>query len=215
MPLKKYANPQEENWGGPVGDAYAKTYLLSPKQLDSKWVKAQTGVPKSEMNTICFLPVPADASILEVGCNVGNQMALLKQQGWPNVSGVELNKSAVARAVARGLDVVQGNAGDLEQPDESVDLVYTCWVLGHLAPPHNLGSAMDEMYRVSRKWISCCEPFIGGKKIEVLRPGYLWRGDYCSSFLRRFSNLKIVNRYNYKNPRVTGWSMETCLLEKV
>lgn len=212
--MTDFANPQEEIWAGPKGDAYVETYQLSPKQLDKKWVKAQTGVEKSEMNTLCFLPVPKDAKILEVGCNVGNQMALLNQQGWRNICGVELNKSAVVKARERGLTVVQGNALDLEQPDDSIDLVYTCWVLGHIAPPKNLADATDEIYRVSRKWISGCEPFFTGRKILNLRPDYLWRGDYCAYYLRRFPSLRLVNRYNYKNPRVPGWSTEMFLLEK-
>lgn len=212
--MTEFANPQEEIWGGPKGDRYAKTYLLTPEQLDRKWIKAQTGVAKSNMNTLHLLPVPRDAKILEVGCNVGNQLVMLKEQGWKNVTGVELNRSAVAAARARGLNVKQGNALGLRHGAGMYDLVYTCWVLGHIAPKKNLERAMDEIYRVSRRWISGCEPFDAIRKFSVVRAGYLWKGDFCGHYLRRFPGIRVVNRQVYQNPRVPKQATEMFLLEK-
>jgi len=206
-------NPQESKWGGPKGDKYADTYQLTPKQVDAKWIKVISGVAKSEMNLKHIgRSVPKDAKILEVGCNVGNMMVMLKAQGWENVRGVELNSHAVEVGKKRGLDIRQGNARELPFEDGEFDLVYTCWVITHIHPDR-LPAALDEIHRVSKRWISGCEPYAPGKRAIERTKDYLWSADFCGKYQKRHP-LTVCNRkvYDVKVPR--RWPIEMFLLEK-
>ena len=76
--------------------------------------------------------LPADASILDVGCSTGTLIALLGQVGFVEVVGVDPLASAVrvARDV-RGLDVHQGWIGSLED-FEVADGIILSHVLEHV-----------------------------------------------------------------------------------
>jgi homoserine O-acetyltransferase len=54
--------------------------------------------------------IPAEASVLDVGCGPGGLLARLQRRGNPRLVGLELDEQAVLAAVRRGLDVVQGDA---------------------------------------------------------------------------------------------------------
>jgi len=206
-------NPQEAKWGGPKGNKYADTYALTPKQLDRKWVKVISGVPKTTMNLTHFgKVVPKDAKILEVGCNVGNMMLMLRDQGWTNIRGVELNEHAVEVGQKRGLNIVQGNARNLAFKDGEFDLVYTCWVLTHI-DPIRLGEAMREVHRVSGKWISGCEPYTPGKKPLMVHKNYIWAHNLAWRYQRMFP-LDVLNRKRYDVDIPRRWEVEMFLLEK-
>jgi SAM-dependent methyltransferase len=207
-------NPQEETWGGVKGNRYAEVYNIAPIDLNRKWKKAVSGKFKTAMNNLHFRDIPKDCRVLEVGCNVGNQLVMLRGQGWTDLHGLELNVQAVEVAKKRGLDVVQGNVRGMPFQDESFDFVYDCWCLCHIAPPHNLAQAVDEVYRVSKRWISGCGPYLVGRKIKPIRQGYLWRGDYMSYFLRRFADLNVVSHRVYPHVRSRTWATQMYVLEK-
>ena len=94
------------------------------------------------------------ASILEVGCNVGWNLAYLRDLGCGGLAGIEPQSYAVERARQRmpGCDIRQGTAFALPFADSSFDMVFTSGVLIHIHGD-DLGTAMEEMYRVSRRYI--------------------------------------------------------------
>ncbi len=53
--------------------------------------------------------IAGDASVLDVGCGNGELLALLRQHGNRRLMGIELDESAVADCIERGLDVVQAD----------------------------------------------------------------------------------------------------------
>lgn len=134
---------------------------------------------------------------LEVGCNVGWNLSYLRLLGVDGVVGVEPQSYAVTRARMRApeLDVIQGDAFDLPFKDGWFDLAFTSGVLIHIAPA-SIGAALDEMYRVSRRWIIAIE-YDHTTEQEVSYRGHtaaLWKRDHGALWQTRFPALREVRR---------------------
>ena len=121
---------------------------------------------------------------LEVGCNVGWNLRYLRTLGVPRVWGIEPQRFAVARARARDpeLDVFEGTAFDLPFKDGRFDLVFTSGVLIHIGPDQ-LGAALAEMARVSRRYLLTIE-YDHEREVEIARRGHaaaLWKRDHAAA----------------------------------
>lgn len=94
--------------------------------------------------------------LLEVGCGVGAQLALLAQR-WPrlHVTGIDRSPTQLSRArqlladagVAARARLLRADGAALPLADGSVDGVFLCWVLEHSARPAAL---LREARRVLR-----------------------------------------------------------------
>ena len=97
-------------------------------------------------------------NVLEVGCNIGNDL-----QGFPEnfeVYGLDLNEHALDIAVQRfpSFKFENGSITELPYGDSSIDFVFTHNVLNYI-PEKEMDKAINELYRVSRKYILNCELF--------------------------------------------------------
>lgn len=98
--------------------------------------------------------LPADARILEVGCNVGRNLAFLFNAGYRNVEGVEISPHAVALLRKSHPELAEttihlGAAEDIlpRLETRSYDLVFTMAVMQHIHP--DSFSVFDDMARLS------------------------------------------------------------------
>jgi pseudaminic acid biosynthesis-associated methylase len=137
----------------------------------------------------------APKNVLEVGCNVGWNLRYLNRLGVTGLHGVEPQQGAVERARSRMpfAAVLHGDAFALPFRDSWFDLVFTSGVLIHIAPA-DLGRAMDEMYRVSRRWIVAIE-YDDSVETEVPyrgKDGALWRRDHRAAWMSRHPDLALV-----------------------
>lgn len=92
---------------------------------------------------------PPGSLVLEAGCGIGAQTAIIARRN-PRVRFLSVDRSAESLARARELIAGKGlkNVGfaqadilDLPHPDASIDHVFVCFVLEHLAdPPRALAS---------------------------------------------------------------------------
>jgi pseudaminic acid biosynthesis-associated methylase len=135
--------------------------------------------------------------ILEVGCNVGWNLEYLRRLGASELFGVEPQPYAVERARTRGphFNVVTGTAFELPFRDRWFDLAFTSGVLIHIAPA-TLGTAMDEIYRVSRRWIVAIE-YDHPVEQEINYRGHeaaLWKRDHGALWQARYPDLAPVRR---------------------
>jgi SAM-dependent methyltransferase len=104
-----------------------------------------------------------DASVLEIGCNVGRNLAHLYDAGYHRLTGIEINGQA--------LDVLRSTYPELgatatlvnapveeairEIPDGAVDITFTMAVLEHLHPDSEW--VFDEMVRATASTIVTIE----------------------------------------------------------
>jgi ubiquinone/menaquinone biosynthesis C-methylase UbiE len=84
--------------------------------------------------------------VLEVGCGTGLILSRIHEFAR-SARGVDLSPGMLARARARGLDVLEGSATELPFPDESFDVACSFKVLAHV---QDIRRALQEMARVVR-----------------------------------------------------------------
>lgn len=193
---------QTEFWNGEFGAQYTDRSVYSPQELDQLYMELY-GVPRSEMNRE-FLSDLHINSVLEVGCNVGNQLRVLQQMGFSQLNGLELQHYAVEKSkqVTKQINIIQGSAFDVPFRDQWFDLVYTSGVLIHISPA-DIHRVLDEMYRTSKKYIWGFEYF-QEEYVEVDYRGNsnkLWKGNFMQMLLDRFPDLEVIRekKYKYKN----------------
>jgi pseudaminic acid biosynthesis-associated methylase len=135
--------------------------------------------------------------VVEVGCNVGWNLEYLSRLGATELYAVEPQAYAVARARARAphFGVLQGTAFDLPFKDGFADLAFTSGVLIHIAPK-DIGRAMDEIYRVSRRWIVAIEYDAPTEQAITYRgtSESLWKRDHGGIWQARYPELKRLAR---------------------
>jgi SAM-dependent methyltransferase len=93
--------------------------------------------------------LPADATVLDVGCGDGFHLDLLRRHGPPGwrLLGVDTDERAVTAARARGLDVRRTTIEDADIPEGSVDLVLCIQTVEHVADPVALLRAIRRVLR--------------------------------------------------------------------
>ena len=185
---------QIRTWSGTFGHAYTDRNNFTPAQLDDLYRKTY-GVTRRELNHRLLAGVPKHARILEVGCNMGTQLLLLKEMGFSQLSGIEIQSYALGRAEERLPDaqLLQASALSIPFEDKHFDLVFTSGVLIHIAPA-DLPIAMAEIHRCARHWIWGFEYYAPQLTEVVYRGnnGLLWKSDYARLYLEQFDGLELV-----------------------
>jgi len=185
---------QERIWKGDFGHEYTERNTVDTASLDQLW-RRNYGVARSTINESFLSRIPKDAKFLEVGCNAGNQLLMLSQMGWSNLSGTELQPFAmeIARSRLPSATFKLGSALALPWDDGSFDVVFTCGVLIHISPT-DLPTVMDEIYRTTKEYIWGTEYYAP----EVTQVTYrdhselLWKMDFARQYMRRFPDLELV-----------------------
>lgn len=191
--------PQQKFWKSQFGIDYTERNIYSPDELDAFYEK-NYGVSAMTMNQELLQGLKIE-SVLEVGCNVGNQLRLLQEMGFHKLTGIEIQSYAVERAreMSHDIEIIEGSVFNLPFPDGSFDMVFTAGVLIHIAPA-DLPAAMKEIYRVSRRYVKGFE-YYSKDHLEIEYRGNmdrLWKGDFAEIYLRLFPDLKLLKRKKYK-----------------
>jgi pseudaminic acid biosynthesis-associated methylase len=185
-------------WKGKFGKEYTDRSYLNVAQLDKLYVRT-FGISAKESMGIFFNTLSRSLKILEVGCNVGNQLMLLEAMGFKCLYGIDVNPYAVAKAKKRlpGAQIIQGAADDIPFKDGYFDLVMTCGVLIHI-PPGNLPFALREIHRCSNKYIFGYEYYSPQYKEVAYRGNkkLLWKGDFKAIYKESSPGLALMkHRY--------------------
>jgi pseudaminic acid biosynthesis-associated methylase len=203
---------QSATWKSDFGRAYTDRNTFDIDALNALYLK-NYGVTRTQINEWSLRNIPKEASILEVGCNAANQLILLQQMGYSNLSGVELQPYALemARSRTRNISLRQGSALALPYEDTAFDLVFTSGVLIHLAP-EDLSRAMDEIHRCARKYIWGMEYYAPEATDVNYRShgGLLWKMDYTRRYLERFDDLQLVQEQRLRY--LEGANVDTVFL---
>jgi len=184
---------QSREWASDFGREYTDRNILSPPELDALWMN-NYGVTRTTLNRKFLGAVPHDAQILEVGCNVGNQLLLLDGMGYKSLRGIEIQSYAVPLAQKRvpAASIVQGSALEIPFPDRSFDLVFTSGLLIHIAPT-DLPKVLSEIHRVAKTWILGSE-YYAPSSTEINYRGHdnlLWKDNFAQRYLQQFTDLLL------------------------
>ncbi|ABN53433.1 MAG TPA: methyltransferase domain-containing protein [Hungateiclostridium thermocellum] len=194
-------NLQEKTWAGQFGKDYTDRCTFSPEELDSLY-KREYGISREEMNTRFLSGLGLENKrILEVGCNVGNQLRMLQRMGFNNLYGIELQQYAIekAKALTKRINIIHGVADDIPFKDGYFDMVFTSGVLIHISPG-NINRVLDEIYRCSREYIWGFE-YYADDYTEVNYRGHeslLWKTNFPKLYLDRFPELELVKEEKFK-----------------
>ncbi|HZQ17432.1 MAG TPA: pseudaminic acid biosynthesis-associated methylase [Terriglobales bacterium] len=191
---------QTKVWKGKFGREYTDRNVLGSAELDSLWLK-NYGVSRSEISGLFLCNIDKRASILEVGCNIGNQLLMLQSLGYTNLTGIEIQSYAlnIAKPRVSNVALYQGSALALPFESNSFDLVFTAGVLIHIAAP-DLPQALNEIHRCAKQYIWGTEYF-SSEPASVFYHGrgeLLWKMDYAKLYLSRFPDLNLVREERLK-----------------
>lgn len=199
--IKNFADTkQTEKWRGEFGTQYSSRNEFSTPELDNLYDR-NYGTTRTELNLRFLADIPRSASILEIGCNLGNQLILLHEMGFENLSGIEIQSEIVKKAQSRlpGARVIEGSALKVPFPDASFDLVFTSGLLIHIAP-QDIPVAMNEIYRCAKRWLWGFE-YYSPQMTEVPYRGQthlLWKADYARLYTKMFPDLELVSEQQLK-----------------
>ena len=196
---------QVKAWEGEFGKEYTDRNIMSPDQADQIADNNYgNGLSRTKLNKEFLGDLNID-KILEVGCNIANQLVLLQREGYENLWGIDPQEYAleIAKKKTEKINLVKASAFDIPFKDNYFDLIFTTGVLIHI-DPKDLGKAMDEMYRCSKRYILGFEYYVPDKAQVIHHRGHddlLWKADYAKLFLERFPDLKLVRKkiLKYKN----------------
>ena len=106
---------------------------------------------KSEYRIITDI-ITENTRVLDVGCNDGSLMEILKKNKNVDIRGIEISKEKVQTCISKGLTVIEGDAEfDLKQfPDKSFDYVVLGQTLQAFINPEIV---IEELLRVGNKAI--------------------------------------------------------------
>src|SRR5688500_2777782 len=112
--MEKKSTKQIETWSSDFGREYTDRNPHTAREMD-EYYQTDFGVLRSKLNKDFLADLSRDAMILEVGANVGAQLDVLKQMGFKNLYGIELQDYAVemSKKYNSGLNIIQGSAFDI------------------------------------------------------------------------------------------------------
>ena len=132
---------------------------------------------------------------------MGTQLLILREMGYSNLFGIEIQSYALERAKQRipGAVLTQASAFAIPYPDREFDLVFTSGVLIHIAPT-DLPNALSEIHRCASAWIWCFE-YYAPETTDIVYRGHhalLWKTDFARAYLQHFRDLKLVREERFR-----------------
>jgi pseudaminic acid biosynthesis-associated methylase len=182
---------QIEFWQSKFGDEYAM------REGNRITAEGQRTLARDWGRILTHAVTPKPHSVLEVGCNIGRNLLAL-QNFVAELHAVEPN-AAACRAIQENPEIKLASlhnctANALPYENESIDLVFTSGVLIHI-PPDQLHIAVDEIFRVAKRYIVCIEYFSHEPTEVVYRglSGYLFKRDFGKFYLDRHPDLRVLD----------------------
>ncbi|MDR2906255.1 MAG: class I SAM-dependent methyltransferase [Helicobacteraceae bacterium] len=94
---------------------------------------------KSLFDAHAIYPAQKEARILEIGCGMGRFMLMLRDAGYANLTGIDIDKSQIEIAQKENLNVVLADAAEfLANNTEKYDAIYAFDLLEHIEKERQL-----------------------------------------------------------------------------
>ena len=145
---------QEKIWESDFGKKYTQRNTFDSYQMWNRSYIKKFGVSKEHINKNFLQKFSKKIKILEIGCNIGNQLHGLQRIGFKNLTGIDIQQNCLKKIKKNfnNIRVVRASAYNLPFKNNSFDFVFTSNVLIHF-PPNKINKVFDEIYRVSSEWI--------------------------------------------------------------
>jgi pseudaminic acid biosynthesis-associated methylase len=187
--MKSFSNisEQEKFWKGNFGDEYIGRDKLDSVASNTSFFSEIIG----KTNNI--------RSILELGCNIGNNLKAIKNIiPEAELHGVEINSKAVEVLKKEGnFDVIESSIQDYST-NKTFDLVFTKTVLIHINP-EDLKPVYKKIYDYSNKYIVIAE-YYNPNPVSVTYRGNeekLFKRDFAGDFMKMFPDVSLID-YGFK-----------------
>ena len=191
-------------WSGEAGNAYSARNMPDVKARKMMWCRILNHIDPPR-------------NILEVGANVGQNLAALKALCLADLFAVEPNAEARDKLIKSGVTlpdyIYDGTTEALPFIDSKFDLVFTSGVLIHIAP-EKLRDACAEIYRVSSRYIVCAEYFSAKPEMIPYRgqDNLLWKRDFGQFWIENFNVEPLACEFEWKCltglDNLTWWVLE-------
>jgi pseudaminic acid biosynthesis-associated methylase len=196
---------QMRKWMGQKGRDYTERNVNSVEGMDELY-RNNYGVSRTELNQRFLEGMERSLPILEVGCNIGNQLLCLQKMGFNNLYGIDIERQAlqIAKKSTGNIQILEGSVFEIPFPDEGFHIVFTSGLLIHIHP-QDIGSALDEIHRCTKKYILGLEYYADDYTAIHYRGDrrFLWKTDFPRLYLEKFPDLKMVReerlRYLYNS----------------
>ena len=201
MGTRDFMNEINENqhnfWTGEFGKSYLKrNYSVDD---ENKLYLQRTGLTYENVFQTFFHGIDRHSKILELGCNVGIKLSILKKIGFTNLHGVEINKKAFQMAKTRHPDITfsLSSIEDFKGPDEEYDLVYTSGVLIHINPK-NLDQVIKKIIKLTKKYVFGLEYFSENLMAINYRGvnNVLWKQNFPKLFIQ-YPNITMLRQKKF------------------
>ena len=205
---------QKDFWSGSDGKSYIKRN--NSLELANKLYKERTGITHQEVFQEFFENLDRNMSILELGCNIGINLDVLKNMGFKKLTGLEINQEAIdiAKEKYPMIKFIHSSIEDFKCNDNEYDLVFTTGVLIHINPS-SINDIINKMIRLTKKFIFGFECF-SEKLTEIKYRGHsdlLWKQNFPLLFINS-KNMKLIKekKIHYKDKNLCD---VTYIFEKV
>lgn len=196
----KLETKQTKIWKGEFGRAYSdRNALKSVQEFNDRHVK-RFGFARDPLYADWLADLRPNARILEIGCNIGFQLASVGRAGFHNLFGIEIQEYCIEQARDRHphLTVLGGSGLAIPFADNTFDLVFTNHVLIHFSQA-DLSVVMSEIHRVCRGYIMGHE-YYAPDFTEVNYRGHddlLWKADYPNLYLALCPGLRVERQERF------------------
>ncbi|MCI0439310.1 MAG: methyltransferase domain-containing protein [Chloroflexi bacterium] len=185
---------QVQEWVGAFGHGYTDRNAILVDEMEA-FYKGRFGLTRTEINRRFLSDMDPSMRILEVGCNVGNQLLCLQRMGFHNLYGIEIQDYAVelSRSRCPGINIIVGSAFDIPFKDGFFDMVFTSGVLIHIGPSE-LPDALREAHRCANRYIWGME-YYADSPTELSYRGHselLWKDNFAKRYLDLFPDLRLL-----------------------
>ena len=88
---------QEKIWESDFGKKYTKRNTFNSYEIWNRSYIKKFGVSKDYINKEFLQKLPKEIKILEIGCNIGNQLNCLKEMGFKDLSGIDIQQNCLTK----------------------------------------------------------------------------------------------------------------------
>ena len=212
-------NKQLMWWSGKNGVKYSERCFQNILELEKDYIN-KYGVSRSQMFTEFFIKsgIAFSSKLLEVGCNLGLQSALLSKIGYTNITAIDVNDEVLSKAQTKFPQIkFAGTDGEtLPFATNAFDVIFHSGVFIH-QNEDNLDKLVDEIYRCSKRYIVFFEYWSKNRKeIEYRKErSLMWADDFCRRYKRKYENLLVKKEKLYLFENNPHKRTQFCLLEKI